>query len=265
MISVGQRERTASLRHMATTFDFSGTHTVITGGSGEIGMACGQAIREAGGDVTITTVDSPERAAKAVAAIGPDTGVAFCNVSDEPSVAALFANVKSPVNFVIHCAGISPNTPFDDQTQAEWDQVLSVNTTGSFLVTKYAARAMSANPLPDDPADWRGSILLITSTNGINSNDPVSAHYDASKAGANMLARNAAAFYAKDRISVNGLAPGWIDTALNDSLPDDVREQESAKIWTGRWAKPAEIGVAALHLLEMPYFTGQVVLVDGGY
>jgi NAD(P)-dependent dehydrogenase (short-subunit alcohol dehydrogenase family) len=107
--------------------------------------------------------------------------------------------------------------------------------------------------------------VLVTSTNGINSWDPVSAHYDASKAGNNIFVRVAAEKLSEDQICINGLAPGWINTDLNATLPPDVREKESAKIWMKRWAEPDEMAVCSLHLLTMPYLMGQVVMADGGY
>ena len=93
----------------------------------------------------------------------------------------------------------------------------------------------------------------------------MSAHYDASKAAANQLMRCAAEELAKMQICVNALAPGWVDTALNDTLPPELRAHESEKIWLGRWARVDEIAQCALHLLTLPYYMGQVLMVDGGY
>lgn len=252
------------------TFDFTGSTTLITGGATGIGAACAEAISAAGGAVIIGVHHRPPRPAAESAT--PRAEVSL-DVGDEASVRQCLADAAAqaqawgrPLRYVIHAAGISPNTPFDEQDAAEWDLVLRVNTTGAFLVTKHAAPVLRAN----DPQSWgggtrRGAIVLVTSTNGVNSNDPVSAHYDASKAAKNMLVRNAAMHLAGDQIMVNGLAPGWVDTSLNDTLPPDLREQENARIWTGRWADPEEMAQATLHLLTMPYLTGQVVLVDGGY
>jgi NAD(P)-dependent dehydrogenase (short-subunit alcohol dehydrogenase family) len=121
---------------------------------------------------------------------------------------------------------------------------------------------MKDNPTMDE---FRGKIVLITSTNGINSQDPVSAHYDSSKAAGNMLVRTAAEHLSEHKICVNALAPGWIETALNNTLPPDVREKETAKIWMRRWAKPEEMAACAAHILTMPYYMGQVLMADGGY
>jgi NAD(P)-dependent dehydrogenase (short-subunit alcohol dehydrogenase family) len=253
-------------------FDFSGTTTVITGGASGIGLTCSSLIAKYGGDVVVSASRRPDKTEKALDRIRAAAGgkpikvAAFpCEVGSESSVADFFEQISKAgirLDYLIHSAGVSPNTDFFDQSQSEWDTVLNTNTTGAFLVTKYAALAMKQNPVR---GDFRGKILLITSTNGINSQDPVSAHYDASKAAANMLVRTAAEQLSQMQICVNALAPGWINTDLNATLPPDVREKESAKIWMRRWAEPEEMAHCAAHLLTMPYLMGQVVMADGGY
>ena len=248
------------------SFDFSQTTTVITGGSSGIGLTCAQMVARCGGNVVLSASRRPEKTQKALQNLrdaNPQARIeAFpCEVGDEASVRDFFGQIKTAgirVDHVIHSAGVSPNTEFLNQTQTEWDEVLNTNTTGAFLVVKYAAQLMKENGLRDG---FRGKILLITSTNGINSQDPVSAHYDSSKAAANMLVRTAAENLASSDICVNALAPGWIDTALNATLPPDVRDKESAKIWMRRWAKPEEMAACAAHILAMPYFMGQVLKI----
>ncbi len=257
-------------KHASAKFDFSGTTTVVTGGASGIGLCCAESVARAGGDLIISASRKPEKTQQAIAKLqaaraGTNVSAYPCEVGEETSVAAFFDSIQKAgqhVDYVIHSAGISPNTDFFDQTQKEWDTVQNTNTTGAFLVTKYAAQAMKKNA---PKGEFRGKILLITSTNGINSNDSVSAHYDSSKAAANMLVKNAAEFLAPDGIVVNALAPGWINTDLNSTLPPDVREKESAKIWMRRWAEPDEMASVALHILTMPYLMGQVLMADGGY
>jgi NAD(P)-dependent dehydrogenase (short-subunit alcohol dehydrogenase family) len=257
-------------KHASAHFDFSGTTTVVTGGASGIGLCCAEAVARAGGDLIVSASRKPEKTQAAIAKLqaarnGVKVSAYPCEVGEETSVAAFFDAIQKAgqrVDYVIHSAGVSPNTDFFDQTQKEWDTVQNTNATGAFLVTKYAAQAMKQNA---PKGEFRGKILLVTSTNGINSNDPVSAHYDSSKAAANMLVKNAAEFLAPDGIVVNALAPGWINTDLNATLPPDVREKESAKIWMRRWAEPDEMASVALHILTMPYFMGQVLMADGGY
>ena len=252
------------------SFDFSGTTSVVTGGASGIGLAIAETLVRAGGDVVISASRSPAKTEAALqrlraAAPGARVLALACEVGREESVADFFAQAAGSVRhvrYVVHSAAISPNTEFFDQTQAEWDAVQNANLTGSFLVLKYAALMMRDNPIVDE---WKGKVVLVTSSNGVNAYDPVSAHYDSSKAGANLLMRNAAEKLAPLGICVNALAPGWIETALNDTLPEDVRASESAKIWMGRWGAAHEMGQCVAHLLTMPYLVGQVLMPDGGY
>ncbi len=251
-------------------FDFSDTTTVVTGGASGIGLATAETIVRAGGDVVISASRNPRKTEAALARLrsaAPDASLQAlaCEVGREESVAGFFAGAARGarnIRNVVHSAGISPNTEFFEQTQAEWDSVLNANLTGTFLVLKYAALMMRDNPVVDE---WKGKIVLVTSSNGVNAYDPVSAHYDASKAGANLLMRNAAEKLAPMGICVNALAPGWIETALNDTLPDDVRAGENAKIWMKRWGTPQEMGQCVAHLLTLPYLVGQILMPDGGY
>ena len=251
-------------------FDFSGTTSVVTGGASGIGLAIAETIVRAGGSVVISASRNADKTRSALdrlraAAPASWAHAISCEIGKEESVADFFSEAirgAGNIRHVVHSAGISPNTEFFEQTQKEWDTVLNANLTGTFLVLKYAGLMMSRNPVVDE---WRGKVVLVTSSNGVNAYDPVSAHYDASKAGANLLMRNAAQKLALSRICVNALAPGWIQTAMNDTLPDDVRASESAKIWMGRWGTPQEMGQCVAHLLTMPYLVGQVLMPDGGY
>jgi 3-oxoacyl-[acyl-carrier protein] reductase len=256
---------------MATvTFDFSGSTSIVTGGASGIGLAIAETLVRSGGDVVISASRNPKKTQAAVErlrAARHDVQVLAlaCEVGREESVSSFFDQAQrgaQSIRYVVHSAGVSPNTEFFEQTQQEWDTVLNSNLTGSFLILKYAGLMMRNNPVIDE---WKGKIVLVTSSNGVNAYDPVSAHYDSSKAGANLLVRNAAQELASMQICVNALAPGWIETALNDSLPDDVRASESAKIWMGRWGTAQEMGQCVAHLLTLPYLVGQVLMPDGGY
>jgi len=252
------------------SFDFSGTTTIVTGGASGIGLAIAETLARAGGNLIVSASRNPAKTKAALEHLRRVNGsikvqALACEVGSEESVARFFAvaaDAAGDIRHVVHSAAISPNTEFFDQTQAEWDTVQNTNLTGSFLVLKYAPKVFARNSVVDD---WKGHVVMVTSSNGVNAYDPVSAHYDASKAGANLLVRNAAELLAGMKIRVNALAPGWIQTALNDTLPDEVRAQESAKIWMGRWGTPEEMGRCVAHLLTMPYLVGQVVMPDGGY
>lgn len=136
-----------------------------------------------------------------------------CDVGDEESVKNFFYTVSEVVPYihhVVHTAGISPNEYFLEHTASLWNEVLRVNTTGTFLVAKYALDLLPKG---------EGSMVFITSTNGINSYAPYSAAYDSSKAAANIFVKNLSEFVRDQHIRVNAVAPGWVDTSLNDTLP----------------------------------------------
>ncbi len=243
---------------------FSGKSIVITGGAKGIGRAIAVRFAEEGAKNIIITSsrDAHETSLTLdmVKKIGANVFAIVCNVADEESVRAFFETVKKEVghiDHIVHSAGISPNTQFFDQTAAEWNHVLSTNVTGSFSVIKHGASL-----LPD-----YGSITLISSTNGINSNAPYSAHYDSSKAGVDMLVKNAAEQLKDRHIRVNAIAPGWIDTELNNTLPPGEKEAETAKIFAGRFAEPSEIASVASFLAskDASYINGAILMVDGGY
>ncbi len=164
------------------------------------------------------------------------------------------------ITTVVNTVGISPNTPFREQTPEEWRQVFEVNVFGSFFSSRFIASRMKERGA-------KGSITLITSTNGINSQSSISAHYDSSKAAQGMMMRILAEEYAPAGIRINGVAPGWINTKMNDTLPPDERAKEMAKIWSGRFADPAEVAtfVAFVASTGGSYIYGQNLMIDGGY
>ena len=164
------------------------------------------------------------------------------------------------ISVAVNAIGTSPNTPLEEQTQDEWEKVFDVNVHGCFFSTRVIANRMR-------DAGTKGSIVLITSTNGVNSQSQISVHYDASKAAQAHMMRTIAEYYAKFGIRINGVAPGWINTSMNDTLPDEERAAEMAKIWSGRFAEPAEVAafVAFIAGSGGSYIYGQNLMIDGGY
>ena len=130
-------------------------------------------------------------------------------------------------------------------------------------MTKHAREIMKAQEIVNEE---RGRIVLVTSTNGIDSYSIYSAHYDASKAAMNNMVRNLGEyFHTNDKIIINGLAPGWVDTAFNDTIPTEARIEETAKIWGGRFATPNEMATNAAAILVLPGMSGRIYEIDGGY
>ena len=184
------------------------------------------------------------------------TDVAATEAFLEGAVRSLGREVSIAVNSV----GISPNVPLMEQTAEQHEQVFKVNTIGSFFAARTIAARMKEKGV-------KGSIVLITSTNGINSQSQISAHYDGSKAAQSHQMKILAEFFAPNGIRINGVAPGWVSTSLNNTLPPEERAKESARIWSGRWATPAEIANVVLFIAGRggSYIIGQDIMVDGGY
>ena len=127
-----------------------------------------------------------------------------------------------------------------------------------FLCAKYAALAMKKNK--------SGAIVNIASNNGLTTNSPESADYDASKAGVISLTKNLAEELAP-KIRVNCIAPGWVDTEMNKDLPKDFVQKEMKRTFVQRFAKPEEIANVALFLAsdDAGFMTGSIIVADGGY
>jgi NAD(P)-dependent dehydrogenase (short-subunit alcohol dehydrogenase family) len=167
------------------------------------------------------------------------------------------------ISYAVNSIGISPNVQLEQQTldgKDGWRNVFDVNVYGCFLSTRAMAERMKAKGV-------RGSIVLITSTNGINSQSQISTHYDSSKAAQGHMMKIVAEHYAPVGIRINAVAPGWIETSMNDTLPAKERAHEMSKIWAGRFAEPREIAAFVAFVCGSggSYAYGQNFMVDGGY
>ena len=246
-------------------------HALVLGGSGGLGAEIVRALAASGASaVSVTYGRNKDAAAQLVAELqgaGIKGFAAPIDQSDEAGfkkfLDAAVAAIGAEISVAVNSIGISPNIPIEEQTldgRDGWRNVFEVNVNGCFISTRAIAERMKANGV-------QGSIVLITSTNGINSQSQISAHYDSSKAAQGHMMKIFAEHYASAGIRINGLAPGWIETPMNDTLPDDERENELSKIWVRRFAEPHEIAAFAAFLAGSgaSYAYGQNFMVDGGY
>lgn len=168
------------------------------------------------------------------------------------------------ITVAVNTVGISPNQPYEEQTiegKGGWRDIFEVNVFGSFLIARAVTERMKKYGI-------RGSFTAITSTNGVNSQAEFSAHYDSSKAAQWQKLRTIAEPLAQEYgIRVNGVAPGWIQTSLNDSVPPEEMKREEEKIWLGRVGQPIDVArvVAFVAGTGGSYIVGQNIMVDGGY
>lgn len=183
--------------------------------------------------------------------------VVKCDVSIEDEVKEMVDKVISEfgrLDVVINNAGISDDCLLEEKSSDRFRRVLDVNLVGTFLVSKYASLVMG-----------EGSIINISSTNGIDTYYPYSMDYDASKAGVISLTHNFANLLAP-KIRVNAIAAGWMNTSMNGNMDKELVLEEEARILLGRFADPVEVARVALFLAsdDASYINDSVIRVDGG-
>lgn len=249
---------------MVNTLD--GRVAVVTGGNGGIGFGIADAFAQAGADIAIvgTNAEKNATATLAIARHGRRVLPMRCSVTDEGQVIEAFDEVVDTfgkLDIVVANAGVHSSFPSVDLDLAEWQHVLGVNLTGSFLTMREGARRLIA-------LGEGGSMVAVSSVAAIQG-AARAAHYAASKAGTLALVRTFAVEFAKHRIRVNALLPGWTDTDLTARTlgGDKLRATTVARTPAGRWGTPADYAATAVYLANPihVFHTGDVVTVDGGY
>jgi len=249
--------------------DLSGKAAVVTGGAKGIGFGISYRLAEAGAKVLIADLDetTAQEAAAKLTNNGWSADAFKVDVSDENQVKAMISTCKEKfgsLNILVNNAGIYPPAPVSQMTEADFEKVMHVNLRSVFLATKYAADIMKTQ--------GGGKIINITSIDALHPSMVGLAHYDASKHGVWGFTKNSALELAEDKIWVNAIAPGGINTpgvaAMQGSGPSDpeVIKAFMAKIPMHRMGEPDEIGNVALFLASdmSSYITGEQIVVDGG-
>ncbi|AHY46670.1 3-oxoacyl-[acyl-carrier-protein] reductase [Rubrobacter radiotolerans] len=241
----------------------SGRVALVTGGGRGIGRAVAVKLAEAGADVAVTYRSNDAEAEKTAAAVrkqGRKCELYKGDVASAEDVERIFASVKDSfgrLDILVNNAGITRDNLLMRMKEREFDEVIETNLKGAYLCTKAAIRPMIR-------ARW-GRIVNITSVVGISGNAG-QANYAASKAGVIGLTKSVARELANRNITVNAVAPGYVETELTASLPDDVKEQILAQTPLGRFAHAEEVAASVAFLCgeEAGYITGQTLAVDGG-
>ncbi len=241
-------------------FDLTGKTALVTGASGGIGGAIAKALHGQGASVVLSGTRA--EALEAVKAeLGARAFVATCNLGDKESVEGLTkaaeAAAGAPIDILVNNAGITRDNLFMRMKDDEWDDVIAVNLTAAFRLSRAVLRGMMKKR-------W-GRIISITSVVGETGN-PGQGNYAAAKAGLIGMTKSLAAEVASRNITVNAVAPGFIQTAMTEVLTDQQKEQISTRIPTGRMGTPAEIAAAVVYLAseEAAYVTGETIQINGG-
>ena len=224
---------------------------LVTGGNRGIGLAIARAFAEAGDKVAVTYRSGE-----------PPEGLfgVRCDITDPEQVERAFKEVEAehgPVEVLVANAGVTRDTLLLRMSEEDFTSVLDTNLTGSFRVVKRATKAMMRAR--------KGRVVLISSVVGLTGS-PGQANYAASKAGLVGFARSLARELGPRNITVNVVAPGFVDTDMTAVLSDERRAEIVAGVPLGRYAAPAEIAstVRFLSSDEAAYITGAVIPVDGG-
>ncbi|HEY8949647.1 MAG TPA: 3-oxoacyl-[acyl-carrier-protein] reductase [Rhizomicrobium sp.] len=241
-------------------FDLTGKTALVTGASGGIGGEIAKALHKQGAAVVLSGTRA-EALESLKAELGSRAFVATCNLGDKDSVEALVKNAEAaagaPIDILVNNAGITRDNLFMRMKDEEWDQVIAVNLTAAFRLSRAVLRGMMKKR-------W-GRIISITSVVGETGN-PGQGNYAAAKAGLVGMSKSLAAEVASRNITVNCVAPGFIATPMTDALTDAQKEAVFGKIPAGRMGTPAEIAAAVAYLAsdEAGYVTGETLQINGG-
>jgi 3-oxoacyl-[acyl-carrier protein] reductase len=241
-------------------FDLTGKTALVTGASGGIGGAIAKALHSQGATVVLSGTRA-EALEALKAELGERAFTATANLSDIASVEALpkaaEAAAGAPIDILVNNAGITKDNLFMRMKDDEWDQVIAVNLTAAFRLSRAVLRGMMKKR-------W-GRIVQISSVVGATGN-PGQGNYAAAKAGLVGMTKSLAAEVASRNITVNAVAPGFIQTAMTDVLNDQQKEMISQRIPAGRMGMPTEIAAAVIYLAseEAAYVTGETIHVNGG-
>jgi gluconate 5-dehydrogenase len=246
-------------------FSLAGRRALITGSSRGIGFGIAAALAGAGAEIVINSRDTEALglAAEKLAAGGASVRAVAFDVTNEESVADGIGWCESelgPIDILVNNAGMQYRSPLEDFPAEKFEQVIRTNLNSVFYVGQAVARKMIPR--------GRGKIINICSVMTNVARASI-APYSASKAAVANLTRGMATDWAKHGLNINGIAPGYIRTELNEALLQNAEFNSWVEKRTpaGRWADPAELGGAAIFLSSdaASFVNGHILYVDGGF
>ena len=240
-------------------FDLSGKTALVTGATGGIGGAIAKALHAQGAHVVLSGTRE-NVLAEVASELGGRTSVVAANLSDAASVDGLIGKAEEAtgqVDILVANAGITRDGLMLRMKDEDWEQVIKVNLESYFRLSRAALRGMMKRRF--------GRIIGITSVVGVTGN-PGQANYAASKAGMIGFSKALAQEVASRNVTVNCVAPGFIESPMTDELNDAQRQAIMGKIPAGRLGSGTDVAAACVYLAseEAAYMTGQTLHVNGG-
>jgi 3-oxoacyl-[acyl-carrier protein] reductase len=242
--------------------DFKGQVALVTGGARGIGKTIAFNLASKGVNLAVADVsaESAEETVKELSALGVKASALRLDVSKSDEVIKSFEEIVKEfgrIDIVVNNAGITRDGLILRMKEEDWDSVISINLKGVFLCSKEAVKVMVKQKY--------GRIINIASVVAFMGN-PGQANYSASKAGIVGLTKTVAREYASRGITVNAVAPGFIATAMTDSLAENVKQEMLKSIPVGKFGSVDDVANAVSFLAspESGYITGQVIHVNGG-
>ena len=243
--------------------NLTGKVALVTGASRGIGQAAAIELAKAGADIIVNFIGNEavaQETVEAIEALGRKAIKIKANVGDADDVQAMVDEAHATfghIDILVNNAGITRDGLLIRMKDSDWDEVLNINLKGVYLVTKAVAKLMVKQRA--------GRIINMTSVSGVTGNVG-QANYAAAKAGVIGFTKTCAKELAARGITVNAVAPGFIETAMTDVLPEKIKEGIAATVPFGRMGQPEEIASVVTFLASdfASYITGQVLNVDGG-
>jgi 3-oxoacyl-[acyl-carrier protein] reductase len=240
-------------------FDLAGKTALVTGATGGIGGAIARALHAQGATVAISGTRREVLDALAVE-LGSRVHVLPCDLADKDAVEALVPKAEetlSKLDILVANAGITKDNLLVQLRDEDWEQVLNINLTATFRLTRAAVKGMMRRRF--------GRVIGITSVVGVTGNAGQS-NYTAAKAGMIGMIKSVAAEYAKRGVTANCVAPGFIASPMTEKLNDKQREAILTRVPANRLGTGADVAAAVVYLAsdEAGYVTGQTLHINGG-